>query len=116
MTLPRTERTMRLGPSLPDFDTLVTLHTSDPEAFEHFRTMLLREAVDAAPSHHRPGLEELLCNIERARQTAATPMEAVIAASRAMMDSVEQLANGWRQARFAAAGWQTAIIIERLRN
>lgn len=116
MTSSLTDRTMSIGPSLPDFDTLVSLHLNDPEAFEHFRRMLLREAIDTAPPVYHPGLEELLCGIERRREAAATPLEAVIAASRAMQDSAEQLVSGWAQARVAAAEWQTAVIIERLRK
>lgn len=107
---------MTLGPSLPDFDTLVSLHTDDPEAFEHFRSKLLKEALDCAPREQQPALEELLVGMERRRNAAATPVEAAIAASRAMQDAVEQLVSGWAQVRNAAAEWQTAVILERLRR
>jgi hypothetical protein len=107
---------MNLGPNLPDFDTLVSLHRQDPEAFEHFRRLLLREAVDAAPADYQPTLDRLLSDIERRREAAATPIEAVIAASRAMTDSLEQLVGGWGRARVAVAEWQTAEIIRRFRK
>jgi hypothetical protein len=107
---------MSLGPTLPDFETLCALHRDDPESFEYFRTKLLREAMDSAPPIHHPALEKLLCGIERRREAAATPMEAVIAASRAMQDSMEQLVNGWAQTRGAAAEWQAAVVIDRLRR
>jgi hypothetical protein len=116
MISPRTHRTMIPGPTLPDFDTLHALHREDPEAFEHFRTKVLREALDSAPPRHHPALEKLLCSIEHRREAASTPMEALIAASRAMQDSVEQLVNGWAQTRVAAAEWQAAVIIERVRR
>jgi hypothetical protein len=107
---------MSLGPPLPDFDTLAALHQDDPEAFEHFRRKLLKEALDSAPPDYQPVLQELLGSIERTREAAATPMDAVIAASRAMQDSAGRLVRAWGQARVMVAGWQTALVIERLRK
>lgn len=107
---------MSFGPSIPDFDALVALHEDDPEAFEHFRRMLLEEAVDSAPAQHQPALDELVATMERTRNAAATPLDAVIAASRAMQDSVEKLVSGWARVRGATAEWQTSVIIERLRK
>jgi hypothetical protein len=116
MTSPRTHRTMGLGPTLPDFDTLRALYQDDPEAFEQFRTKVLRDALDSAPPAHHPSLEKLLRSIEQRREAAATPLEAVISASRAMQDAMEQLLSGWAQTRVAAAEWQAGVIIERLRR
>jgi hypothetical protein len=107
---------MSLGIRLPEFDMLVTLHQQEPDAFEAFRRHLLREAVDGAPPSHRPALEKLLCRIEETRAAAATPMEAVVAASRMMQESVGKLHATWEQARQAVAGLQTSLIIERLRT
>lgn len=109
-------RTMSLGPTLPDFDTLVSLYRQDPEAFEHFRRRILRESVDAAPADYHAALENLLASIERRREAAATPMEAVIAASLALQDSLEQLVDGWGHVRVAVAEWQTAELIGRFRR
>ncbi len=101
---------------LPDFDFLMALHQDDPAGFEEFRRHLLREAVEQAPAAHHPALEQLLSRIETARDAAATPMEAVIAASRMMCGSVDQLHRAWQQAQHAVAGWQAATILERFRK
>ena len=106
---------MSLGIRLPDFDMLMTLHQHEPDAFEAFRRHILREAVDEAPPAHRPALEKLLCRIEETRAAAATPMEAAVAASRMMQESVGRLHATWEQAREAVAGLQTSLIIERMR-
>ncbi|HZW13782.1 MAG TPA: DUF3135 domain-containing protein [Noviherbaspirillum sp.] len=100
---------------LPDFDVLAALHRQDPEALEIFRRHVLREAVDAAPPVHRPSLEQLLVQIESARDAAQTPMEAATVAFRMMCDSVERLQHGWEQALDSVADLQATLIIERLR-
>lgn len=100
---------------LPDFDVLLSIHKQDPEAFEHFRRHLLREAVNAAPPAHRQTLEELLVRIETARDAAKTPMDAAVSAFRMMSDSMERLQEGWNQAMCAAAGMQAQLLIERMR-
>jgi len=109
------EQAMSDGVKLPDFNVLVALHQHDPEAFESFRRHLLREAVDYAPVMHRPALEKLLSRIETARASAATPMEAVLIASRMMQDSMNQLMTTWEQAQHAVAGLQASLLIERAR-
>lgn len=101
---------------LPDFDALVALHRSDPEALENFRRHTLREAVEYAPLEHRASLEQLLKRIEEARDAAASPMEAASKAFRMMQESVAQLHGGWEQALQAVAGLQTALLLERLRG
>jgi hypothetical protein len=110
------EHAVTQSTSLPDFDSLRRLHLDDPEGFEHFRRRVLREAVDSAPPAHRPALETLLSRIDTARQAASTPMEAAQIAYGMMQDSVGQLLKGWEQAQAAAAGWQAALIIERVRR
>ncbi len=107
---------MNDGVRLPDFNVLVALHQHDPEAFEAFRRHLLREAVDYAPVIHRPALEKLLTRIETARESAATPMEAVLIASRMMQDSMNELMTTWEHAQQAVAGLQASLLIERVRN
>jgi hypothetical protein len=98
---------------LPDFDTLVALHRDSPEAFEQLRRKLLTEAVEAAPVQHRRSLENVLVRIEEARNTAATPVEAAVIASRMMHESVGSLAVAWKQAQSQLAGLQAALLIER---
>ncbi|RJG04705.1 DUF3135 domain-containing protein [Noviherbaspirillum cavernae] len=101
---------------LPDFNALMALHQQDPAAFEEFRRHLLRDALDGAPPVHHAALEQLLARIEAARDNAATPMEAVLAASRMMQDSMGELLTTWEQARHAVAGLQAATILQRLRQ
>jgi transposase-like protein len=101
---------------LPDFDVLVALHQHDPEALEDFRRHTLRKAVDFAPLEHRASLENLLKQIESAREQANSPMEAATIAFRLMQDSVTRLHQSWDDAREAVAGLQTSLIIERLRG
>lgn len=100
---------------LPDFDVLTAIHRQDPEALEHFRRHLLREAVNAAPPAHRPSLEQLLSRIERERQAAANPMEAMMIAFRMMSESLDRLHHGWDQALQSVAELQAALIVERFR-
>lgn len=101
---------------LPDFDVLVALHQHDPQALEDFRRHVLREAVDFAPLQHRASLEKLLKEIEEARTSARSPLDAAAIAFRMMQDSVMRLQDGWEQAREAVAGLQTSLILERLRS
>lgn len=101
---------------LPDFDVLVALHQHDPDALEDFRRHVLREAVDYAPLEHRASLEKVLEQIEAARQSSTSPMDAALIAFRMMQESVARLHSGWDEAREAVAGLQTALIIERLRG
>lgn len=99
----------------PDFDALVRLHRSDPEAFEETRRAMLREAVEAAPSEHRPALEQLLVRIEAVRADAESPVHAACDAFQMMCESVERLHGAWDGARYAAADLQAAILIEQAR-
>lgn len=99
----------------PDFNMLVSMHEDDPESFEAYRKILLRKAVEDAPANHRPSLEKLLHRIESARETAETPMEAILLASRMMQESVAQLSDAWCDVQHAVAELQTTLLIERLR-
>lgn len=107
---------MSLGIRLPTFDVLVSLHRQDPEAFEAFRRHLLRDAVNLAPPEQRPALEKLLVRIEETRNAADTPMDAVIAASRMMHESVGKLHDAWSRTQHAVAELQTTLMIERMRH
>jgi hypothetical protein len=99
---------------LPDFNVLSSLHQQDPEAFEDFRRKVLNEFVESAPLIHRATLEQLVRRIESAREAAANPMEALMIASRMMHESLNQLHDAWEQARYAVAGLQTAVVLDRL--
>lgn len=100
---------------LPEFDVLVRLHDSDPEAFETYRRKLLRQAVNAAPTHHRPALEELLEVIEIRRAGVGDPIEAAAAAFQMMRQSVSQLQDAWRIGLEAASRAQVDALLLRLR-
>jgi hypothetical protein len=100
---------------LPDFDVLVALHRNDPDALEDFRRHMLREAVDYAPLEHRAALEQLIAQMEAARETASDPMEATLIAFRMMQESVTRLHSGWQQAMDAAAALQAKMLIEQAR-
>lgn len=101
---------------LPEFDALMSLYRNDPAAFEQLRKNLLRQAIDDAPLPQRPALEQLLDRIEATRAEAATPMDAVLGATRMMFDSVAELRGAWQLAHYELAGLQAALIIERLRR
>jgi hypothetical protein len=111
----RHEKGGAMALDIPDFDLLVSIHRQDPEAFEHFRRHLLREAVAAAPEIYRHSLEQLLVRIEAVRESACDPTDAALAAFRMMRDSVESLQQNWEQVRYAAADMQARMLIDRLR-
>jgi hypothetical protein len=100
---------------LPDFDTLVALHRDSPEAFEQLRRQLLADAVESAPIQHRPVLRNVLIRIEEARNSAATPLEAAVIASRMMHESVGSLSVAWKQVQSRMADLQASLLIERCR-
>jgi hypothetical protein len=107
---------MSLGIRLPDFDALMALYKEDPQAFEEFRKRLLMDAVGRAPQEQRPALEQVLKQIEAAREAASSPIESMLLAFRMMRDSLIQLRTSWENAQYALAGLQTSLIIERLRK
>ncbi len=102
--------------ALPDFETLVALHRSDPIAFEAVRTSLLQTCLDDAPPAHRPNLEKLIVRMDAVRATAASPLEAAIGAARLMSESLDALRDQFSQLNEATAVWQTALLLKRLRS
>jgi hypothetical protein len=110
------EDIMNPASRIPDFNVMVALHQHDPEAFEHFRRHLLREAVEEAPAIHRPALEQLLERMETVRDEAGSPAEAAAAAFGLMQESVGKLRGAWEEAEYAVAGLQTSLLLERLRT
>lgn len=106
---------MGAGMHYPDFDTLVALHRHDPQSFDDMRRSMLRAAVESAPPEHRSTLEQLLERIENAHLEAATPIEAAQGAFGMMCESVVQLRDAWGSAQYAVAGWQAAVLIEKVR-
>ena len=102
--------------ALPDFETLVALHRSDPVAFEAVRSCLLQTCLDDAPPVHRPGLQKLIARMDGVRATAASPLDAAVAAARLMVESMEALDGQFEQLAEAAAAWQTALLLKKLRR
>ena len=95
-----------LSDSLPDFDTLVQMHKSDPAAFEAFRLKMLQDAVAQAPEKHRPMLEKTVEAIQDARNRAENPLHATILASNLMQESLRTLRAGMRNLDYAANDFQ----------
>lgn len=107
---------MNASIQLPDFDTLLALHRSDPAAYEALRSSLLQKCVAEAPREQQPALERLIMRMEDARAGAATPLEAAVAASRMMIDSVEAMRNELTHLLEGTAARQTAILMDKLRR
>jgi hypothetical protein len=107
---------MRPDTRLPDFDVLVALNQSDPEAFEQLRKQLLDDAISSAPEYHRPALARVLERIESTRLASATPMDAAVAASRLMQESLGTLLVCWKQAQFRMSGLQATTLIDRIQQ
>jgi hypothetical protein len=107
---------MRPHTTLPDFDALVALNQRDPAAFDELRKQLLDDAVNSAPEYHRPALKRVLERIEATRESSATPMEAAVAASRLMQESLGTLLVCWKQAQFRMSGLQATTLIDRIQQ
>lgn len=101
-------------PSLPPFDELVRMHQQDPAALERLRTQLLQQAVDCAPTQHRPALEQLLVEMNKVRDAAASDAEAASAAFRLMQRSVRNLGEVLNEAMNRVADLQTTLLLRRI--
>jgi hypothetical protein len=106
---------MSITQNLPDFDTLVALYKTDPAAYEEVRRRLLRSCIDKAPVSHRPALELIYRRIEKVHADARTPLEAVVGASRLMLDSCSDLRGAMSQLQEATAAMQTAVLLDKFR-
>lgn len=107
---------MRTNVNLPKFDTLVALYQKDPAAFDDFRKKFLNDEIASASPQHRAALQDTLSRIERARETAKTPMEAATAAYTMMCESAIQLQTEIGKLHYLTAGMQAALIIEGARR
>lgn len=76
---------------LPDFDTLVSMHQTDPEALEQLRTELTNELFDKAPAHLRRRLQGLQFRINMELRRAKTPEARCVRLSTLMHDSFMEL-------------------------
>lgn len=107
---------MRTNVKLPKFDTLVALYRKDPAAYDDFRKKFLDDEIAAASPQHRAALQHTLSRIERARETAKTPLEAATAAYTMMCESAVQLKAEIGKLHYLTAGMQASIIIEGVRR
>ena len=103
------------APATPSFDLLLKLYQQDREAFESLRAHLLRDAINAAPVEHRPGLERLMARIEATRASAGTAEQAATLAFDMMAESLRELRQSWQQACQVLSELQTRLLIERVR-
>jgi hypothetical protein len=112
----RSELFMQVHIETPDFDFLCELYQKNPPAYESLRLQILHDAIAAARVENRSALRQTLCRIESARQAAATPMEAVVAAARMMSESLLQLGDGWHQLQYEISGLQAIAVLERAKK
>ena len=94
---------MCIGPDLPDFDTLVSLHQKDPKGYEVLRRDLLQECVIDAPDQFQPMLDDLVWRMNAIHTTSSSPLQAAAAASALMLNSVSQLRDQWVHLRKVSA-------------
>lgn len=81
----------RTSSSLPDFDEMVTLALSNPEAFEEVRRQHIESFLNTVPQEKRQRLAGLQWKIDQIRNLANTPMAACIKISNMMRDSLNRL-------------------------
>lgn len=103
-------------PKLPDFDTLMKMFQQDPDAFETFRKQLLADAVAECPLQHKERVQKTLMRIEKARQAATTPLDALVFASRLMRDSLKELNDALHRLQYELADLQSLLVLDRIKN
>lgn len=76
---------------LPDFDELVKLYKTDPEAFERLRKDLCDQLIESAPERIRQRLRGIQFKVDMTRRKARTPLSACLSLSKMMQDSLMEL-------------------------
>lgn len=107
---------MSLHDALPSFDQMMELHQKDPAALETLRDTMIRDVINSAPQEFRPALEHTLFQMERARDQAATPLEAAAAAGQLMSNAAAQLHTALDHLQHEAAGQEAALVLQKLRG
>lgn len=107
---------MSLQNALPSFDEMLALHQKDPAALEALRDSLIRDAIAAAPPHHRAALQHTVFRMERAREAANTPLEAAAAAARLMTESSNHLKDALAHLQHESASHQADLTLQKLRT
>lgn len=103
------------NPPLPDFDTLLALHRSDPLGYEILRMTLLNACVAGAPASYQVAAKSVMLRIEQVRVQHADPVEAALAAARLMIASVLQLQAPMDELMEEMATFQICLLMKRLR-
>jgi exonuclease VII small subunit len=102
--------------TLPSFDEMLALHQKDPAALAELRNKLIGDAIAEAPAHLRSNLEHLVFRMDRARESADTPLEAAEAAARLMTESSERLHSALDHLQDACAGHQADDVLRKMRT
>lgn len=76
---------------LPDFDELVNLYKTDPDAFERLRKDLCDQLIESAPERMRQRLRGIQFKVDMTRLKARTPLSACLSLSQMMQDSLMEL-------------------------
>lgn len=76
---------------LPSFEWLKDLAEKDPEALERLRKQYIEDTINSASEEYRHRLRGLQFQIDGQRRLAKNPMEATIAISKMMHDSLYQM-------------------------
>ncbi|MBL4794320.1 MAG: DUF3135 domain-containing protein [Pseudomonadales bacterium] len=95
--------------TLPEFDELVRLAKTDPEALESLRADMCEKLILEAPADIRRRLRGLQFKIDMERERTKTPMAACIKISEMMHDSFGRLRDALNEAQGAQAGTLTDV-------
>ncbi|MBV1877216.1 MAG: DUF3135 domain-containing protein [Pseudomonadales bacterium] len=76
---------------LPDFDTLVALSKTNPEALLKIKTEASQSLIDAAPMHCKRRLAGLQFQIDMETRRAKSPMDSCIRVSKMMHQTLGEL-------------------------
>jgi hypothetical protein len=106
---------MYLNDHLPDFDQLVALHNRDPAALEALREKMIQNFIATAPAQHRPALQHTAFLMDRARESAANPLDAAAAAWRLMASSVNRLHGALEHLMHELASQQAEAVLQKMR-
>ncbi|MBY5991833.1 DUF3135 domain-containing protein [Ferrimonas balearica] len=78
--------------SLPDFDQLLHLAQSDPDALDRLKRELVADALAQARPEHRPQLEALQSHVDRTLAHSKNPYHGLVQVMGMMQDKLYRLA------------------------
>ena len=79
------------APSDFNFDEWMTLHQTDPDAFEEKRKVAIAKLIDSAPASMQARLNGLVFKIDVERKKAKTPLQSCINISTLMWEKFDEL-------------------------